>query len=551
MTILFILMMILSSITMTSKPKIKVEKGAGGQYNIKLGDPSEAAPQAENIETNSAAPNCHLVRGCSWPMVCDSDHRENIDKIIVELEQKILSRPEEAIEKLEDIYYGNKVRNPDEALLVLALARTVQAALGGETDLQDNLCEKTLAKGVRNLDQINHKDNSKVEPVIYRKVSRMSNMQTKLLLLKHRGKEKLFETIGEYLFLQGKLMLAREAFLLSLRFEGSLDSKLSIVSSPATILKKVMCRAIEHEYFSKGECSKEVQNDCTDQYYSVVQQTKLNQIFWGDVVRSVTHEKLEWWLAKTKKLSFQNLEEGIYQAGILSGIYLSRYQRPINAVPNLRSNPVWEVKETGLKKALDKIRENWKVLRDEGLELMKERKKWKVDPGWVGLRDSRGWWGEISVKGVALHSSAEQAHLCRNSLFTCRLIQQFPEASGCPKCKASFSLVDGHTRIPAHAGPTNARLRAHLGLVVPKKGDVHMRIGNQTVGWKPGKWTIIDDSFEHEIVNDSNAQRLIFLVDFRHPDISKDNKEEFNWSREDMRNSGLARSDSIIGGFPA
>ena len=68
-----------------------------------------------------------------------------------------------------------------------------------------------------------------------------------------------------------------------------------------------------------------------------------------------------------------------------------------------------------------------------------------------------------------------------------RLIQQFPQASGCPKCKAAFSLVEGGTVIPAHAGPTNTRLRAHLGLVVPKKGDVHMRIANRTVTWKPGK----------------------------------------------------------------
>ena len=34
----------------------------------------------------------------------------------------------------------------------------------------------------------------------------------------------------------------------------------------------------------------------------------------------------------------------------------------------------------------------------------------------------------------------------------CRMIQQFPEASGCPKCKASFSLVQAGTVIPAHAG---------------------------------------------------------------------------------------------------
>ena len=129
--------------------------------------------------------------------------------------------------------------------------------------------------------------------------------------------------------------------------------------------------------------------------------------------------------------------------------------------------------------------------------------------------------------------------------------------------------MEGGTVIPAHAGPTNARLRAHLGLVVPKKGDVHIRIANKTVTWKPGKvgsrldrgrqyscvnitqWTIIDDSFEHEILNDSEKPRLILIIDFHHPDISREeNKAEFNWSKEDMVQSGLARSQEISGGFP-
>ena len=133
-----------------------------------------------------------------------------------------------------------------------------------------------------------------------------------------------------------------------------------------------------------------------------------------------------------------------------------------------------------------------------------------------------------------------------------RLLQQFPESSGCPKCKASFSLISSNTRIPAHAGPTNSRLRAHLGLVVPKKGEVNIRVGNQTVGWKPGKWTVIDDSFEHEVVNNGNGPRLILLVDFRHPDVgrSEGHREEFNWSKEDMTTAGLARSGSVRGGFP-
>ena len=66
--------------------------------------------------------------------------------------------------------------------------------------------------------------------------------------------------------------------------------------------------------------------------------------------------------------------------------------------------------------------------------------------------------------------------------------------------------MEAGTVIPAHAGPTNTRLRAHLGLVVPKKGDVHMRIANTTVSWKPGKVSTTIHLFLKKILN-------IILVD--------------------------------------
>ena len=65
------------------------------------------------------------------------------------------------------------------------------------------------------------------------------------------------------------------------------------------------------------------------------------------------------------------------------------------------------------------------------------------------------------------------------------------------------------------------------------------------------QWTIIDDSFEHEIENNSGKPRLILIIDFHHPDINRENnKSEFNWSKQDMKDSGLARSETISKGFP-
>ena len=103
------MLLCLSPECLSQKPKIAVEKGKGGEYNIKLGDAEEAAAEPEQSKDDDEPPSCEVVRGCTW-------HRmgETVDKVVLELEQKIFSRSDEAIEQLEDIYYGEKVRDLDD-----------------------------------------------------------------------------------------------------------------------------------------------------------------------------------------------------------------------------------------------------------------------------------------------------------------------------------------------------------------------------------------------------------------------------------------------------
>ncbi|KAH3748956.1 hypothetical protein DPMN_183445 [Dreissena polymorpha] len=68
-----------------------------------------------------------------------------------------------------------------------------------------------------------------------------------------------------------------------------------------------------------------------------------------------------------------------------------------------------------------------------------------------------------------------------------------------------------------HTGPTNCRIRAHLGLKVPQ--GPRIRVGNETRTWKEGKFIIFDDSFEHEVWHDGIDFRLVLIVDFWHPEI--------------------------------
>ncbi|KAH3748882.1 hypothetical protein DPMN_183371 [Dreissena polymorpha] len=68
-----------------------------------------------------------------------------------------------------------------------------------------------------------------------------------------------------------------------------------------------------------------------------------------------------------------------------------------------------------------------------------------------------------------------------------------------------------------HTGPTNCRIRAHLGPKVPQ--GPRIRVGNETRTWKEGKFIIFDDSFEHEVWHDGIDFRLVLIVDFWHPEI--------------------------------
>jgi aspartyl/asparaginyl beta-hydroxylase (cupin superfamily) len=83
---------------------------------------------------------------------------------------------------------------------------------------------------------------------------------------------------------------------------------------------------------------------------------------------------------------------------------------------------------------------------------------------------------------------------------------------------AMFSLLKPRTRIPPHTGVTNARLVAHLPLIVPE--GCGFRVGNETRQWVPGTAWVFDDTIEHEAWNDSGEPRAILIFDVWHPQLT-------------------------------
>ena len=79
------------------------------------------------------------------------------------------------------------------------------------------------------------------------------------------------------------------------------------------------------------------------------------------------------------------------------------------------------------------------------------------------------------------------------------------------------------THVWAHTGPTNCRLRSHLGLVVPE--NLKIRVGTEERTWEEGKVFVFDDSWEHEVWHNGNSYRLILIVDVWHPELTDEEKK--------------------------
>jgi aspartate beta-hydroxylase len=81
------------------------------------------------------------------------------------------------------------------------------------------------------------------------------------------------------------------------------------------------------------------------------------------------------------------------------------------------------------------------------------------------------------------------------------------------------SRMRAGTHISAHRGPTNLRVRCHLGIEVPN-GDCAIRVANETRRWIEGECLVFDDHFEHEAWNRTTEDRIVLIVDLWHPGLS-------------------------------
>ena len=84
--------------------------------------------------------------------------------------------------------------------------------------------------------------------------------------------------------------------------------------------------------------------------------------------------------------------------------------------------------------------------------------------------------------------------------------------------QVKYSVMQPGVHVWPHCGPTNCRIRAHLGLVIPE--GPRIRVADDSRTWSLGEWIVFDDSFEHEVWHDGPSFRLVLILDIWHPDLT-------------------------------
>jgi ornithine lipid ester-linked acyl 2-hydroxylase len=96
---------------------------------------------------------------------------------------------------------------------------------------------------------------------------------------------------------------------------------------------------------------------------------------------------------------------------------------------------------------------------------------------------------------------------------TTALMEQIPGMS-----TAMFSILSPGKHILAHRGPYKGVLRYHLGLIVPEDAKAcRIRVGEDVRHWEEGRSLIFDDTFDHEVWNDTDETRVVLFVDVLRP----------------------------------
>lgn len=162
----------------------------------------------------------------------------------------------------------------------------------------------------------------------------------------------------------------------------------------------------------------------------------------------------------------------------------------------------------------------WQEIRDEALaaKLNKAPRFHDIMPEQADISANDGLdWRMFVLKA---YDMTVPENLARMPVLS-RLLTECPEVKS-----AAVSFLAPHKHIPAHRGPFRGIMRFHLGLVIPKQPDGRpatiMMINHEERRIADSECMLWDDTFEHEVMNNSDQPRVALLLDVWRPKMPLD-----------------------------
>jgi beta-hydroxylase len=160
----------------------------------------------------------------------------------------------------------------------------------------------------------------------------------------------------------------------------------------------------------------------------------------------------------------------------------------------------------------EELRRNWTTVRGELDGLLRHRDELpcfqEISPDQSKISPD-DLWRTFVFTGFGERS--EQARrLCPE---TTRLLE------GVPKLQtAFFSILAPGKHVPSHKGVTRGMVRCHLGLKIPSQPErCTMTVGDVRCVWREGETLFFDDTYPHEVHNETDEERAVLLFDFERP----------------------------------
>ncbi len=161
---------------------------------------------------------------------------------------------------------------------------------------------------------------------------------------------------------------------------------------------------------------------------------------------------------------------------------------------------------------VDMLEANWKVIREELDEVMEYA---DALPNFqdISPRQSRiandNLWKTFFFCAFGFKSKQN----CDRCPETAKLLEKIPGLK-----VAFFSILAPGKHIPEHRGKHKGLIRYHLGLKVPEpRSACRIRIADQIAHWEEGKSLLFDDTYYHEVWNDTDGYRVVLFLDIARP----------------------------------